>query len=118
MRHPIHLRRGSLASASADGSHGERQFSQQRQPLHVRQFTFTEIGPLGIVFGDVDLAGESVVVVNAVRPGSMASQHVGLVAGWTVHAVQGCVVDGETFDEVLARIKAAGCARVRWHRRF
>ena len=52
---------------------------QRQQPLQSRthqliQFTFTEAGPLGIVFGDVDLAdsGESAVVVNSIRGGSMA----------------------------------------------
>jgi hypothetical protein len=75
--------------------------------------TFAEPGPLGITFGDVDLAasGECAVVVNSVRAGSLASQHVGLVAGLVVHAVQGVGVGGENFDAVLGRIKAAGCVR-------
>jgi hypothetical protein len=98
---------------------------QRQQPLQSRthqliQFTFTEAGPLGIVFGDVDLAdsGESAVVVNSIRGGSMASQQVGLVPGLVVHAVQGFVVAGDTFDDVLGRIKVARCVGTEgtaWH---
>ena len=85
---------------------------QQREAWRLRPFTFAGVGPLGIVFADVtDLAGENVVAVNSVRPGSAASQHVGLVPGLIVHAVQDRVVTGENFDAVLARIKTAGYAR-------
>eukprot|EP01044_Picomonas_judraskeda_P003477 COSAG03_NODE_286_length_9393_cov_7.458145_5_plen_119_part_00 len=84
----------------------------QKPPCRLSRFTFAGLGPLGIVFADVeDLAGESLVVVNSIRPGSAASQHVGLVPGLIVHAVQDCAVVGENFEKVLARIKTAGCAR-------
>ena len=74
------------------------------------RYRFAESGPLGIVFGDVAVVatGESVVAVSSVRPGSVASLHVGLAQGLVLEEVQGASVCGESFDAVLGRIKRAG----------
>jgi hypothetical protein len=103
-------RRGLLARMNIQRSNTQRHPADPPWPLS--RFTFTGLGPLGIVFGDVadSVSGESLVVVNSIRPGSAASQHVGLVPGLVLHAIQDCAVCGENFDQVLARIKAAGCA--------
>ena len=79
-------------------------------PEGLLRYRFAESGPLGIVFGDVAVVatGESVVAVSSVRPGSVASLHVGLAQGLVLEEVQGASVCGESFDAVLGRIKRAG----------
>lgn len=47
------------------------------------------------------------VVISSVRPGSLASQHVGLVPGLLLEAVQDAWVLGEPFGLVLQLIKAS-----------
>jgi hypothetical protein len=47
------------------------------------------------------------VVISSIRPGSLASQHVGLVPGLLLEAVQDAWVLGEPFGSVLGRIKAS-----------
>jgi hypothetical protein len=70
------------------------------------QVTFSEEGPLGIVFEQNKRTGN--IEVNEIRAGSQSERHPQLTIGLIVRDVAGVSVADKTYQEVFGMIKAAG----------